>query len=300
MGKQRHLSKNSDNESYKLFEVNDVAKYGIFENDCPIEPIRLKLLLYILWKCNATTPGQFKNISVSAEELTRALGYEKDENRNFARSTKKIYKELQGLMSTFLQMYNTDKNRTDSYNVIAHVGMDGNTGMIDIDFGPGLEKLFGSKLEKEFTVVKLMYLNRLNNRASIYLYPFLCRYKNLNFFSYDIRALKLLLTGDENFQYKNLKRRHLIPALEESNQATNLTVEMKENKKGKMVTSLSFHVEEEPAVDELELFVENNQLRFSECKLVPYNDEWKIGYDYDMGKQEYVQKVEGKEYCGNF
>ena len=77
--------------------------------------------------------------------------------------------------------------------------------MIDIDFGPGLEKLFGSKLEKEFTVVRLLYLNRLNNRASIYLYPLFCRYKNLNFFSYDIKALKLLLTGDENFQYKNLK-----------------------------------------------------------------------------------------------
>ena len=277
-------------ESYRLFEANDIAKYGIFENDCPIEPIRLKLLLYILWKCNATTPGEFKSLSVSVEELTRALGYEKDENRNFARNMKKICEELQRLMSTFLQMYNREKNRTDLYNVIAHVGIDGDTGMIDIDFGPGLEKLFGSKLEKEFTVVRLLYLNRLNNRASIYLYPLFCRYKNLNFFSYDIKALKLLLTGDENFQYKNLKRRHLIPAIEEINQATNLTVEMKETKKGKAVTSLSFYVKEEPAMDELELFVEHNQLRFSECKLVPYNDEWKENYNYDMGKQRYVRR----------
>lgn len=293
--KQQHVSRNFDNESYKLFEANDVAKYGILENDCPIEPIRLKLLLYILWKCNTTTPGQFKSLSVSAEELTRALGYEKDENRNFARNMKKIYEELQGLMSTFLQMHNREKNRMDLYNVIAHVGIDGDTGMIDIDFGPGLKKLFGSKLEKEFTVVRLLYLNRLNNRSSIYLYPFFCRYKNLEFFSYDIKALKSLLTGDEACEYKYLKRRHLIPAIKEINKMTDISVEMKENKKGKTVTSLSFHVTEDPAEDEWLLFALANQLGLDECTVTPYDDAWKNGYDYDMGSQEYVQKVEGRE-----
>lgn len=293
--KQQHVSRNFDNESYKLFEANDVAKYGICKENQPIEAIKLKLLLYLLWKCNAETPGEFEMLCISVKELADALGYEKDENRHFARTSKWIYKELESLMSVALQIYDSSKGQIDTYNVISHVGMNVNTGMILVEFGPHLETLFGTGLRKDFTVVKLMYLNRLNNRSSVYLYPFFCRYKNLGFFSYDIKALKSLLTGDEACEYKYLKRRHLIPALKEINKMTDISVEMKENKRGKTVTSLSFHVTEDPAEDEWLLFALANQLGLDECTVTPYDDAWKNGYDYDMGSQEYVQKVEGRE-----
>lgn len=294
--KQQYLSRNSDNESYKLFEANDVAKYGISKDNQPIEATKLKLLLYLLWKSNLETPGEFDIMCVSVKELTCALGYEKDENRHFARTSKWIYKELESLMSVALQIYDSSKGQIDTYNLISHVGMNVNTGMIIVEFGPHLEKLFGSGLRKDFTVVKLMYLNRLNNRSSVYLYPLFCRYKNLEFFSYDIKALKSLLAGDEACEYKYLKRRHLIPAIKEINKMTDISVKMKENKRGKTVTSLSFHVTEDPAEDEWLLFALANQLGLDECTVTPYDDAWKKGYDYDMGRQEYVQKVEEKEY----
>lgn len=287
---------NKGDREYKLFEVNDVARYGMHVDNHLLDPIQMKALLYLLWKCNLKTPGSFVSITLPVEELGKALGYTRDENRNFSRGVKSVYRELKKLMASPVQIYDSESQSLELYSILTHVKMELRTGMLTVDFGPGLEKLFGVGVQKEFTVVKLMYLNRLKKQASIYLYPFFCRFRNMSFFSYDIKGLKKLLVGDENFEYKNLKRYHLLPAIEEINTKTDISITMKENFRGNKVISVTFHVIEEPSIDEMELFALTNGLGFDECTIVPYDDRWKNCYNYDMGKQKYIQKPQTDEY----
>ena len=60
---------NKGDREYKLFEVNDVARYGMHVDNHLLDPIQMKALLYLLWKCNLKTPGSFVSITLPVEEL---------------------------------------------------------------------------------------------------------------------------------------------------------------------------------------------------------------------------------------
>ena len=75
----------SASHDFKLFEMNDIAKYGIMTMTSKVlSPLQYKSLMYLIWKNLQKTPGQIDCVELSLSELCFALGYSKDKNCNFS------------------------------------------------------------------------------------------------------------------------------------------------------------------------------------------------------------------------
>lgn len=290
-------------QHYKLFESNDIAKFGIMLiTGKALPPIAYKALMYLIWKwtCVSGTDGNSKNafqpaaqsydITLPITELGWALGYCRDKNRNFARDMRNICNAVQNIMATPLTVYDSKENKALTFVWLCLVEYDFNNDLMHVQFTPGISKYFGNSLSKAFTVIKLKYLNRLTTSAAVILYPFFCRYSRMRRYNYSVADLAELLTGNPDYRYRDLKSKFIKPAIEQINDRTDIKISFKENKQGKKVTSLVFWVEEEPALDEKEAFAECNAYEFDYASAVPYNDQWMQEYDYDMGTQSYVER----------
>ncbi len=280
-------------KEYKLFEANDIAKYGILSLASKVlSPIEYKVLMYLVWKCAQETPEQFEKVEFSLTELCCFLGYTKDQHRNFSHNRKKLEETIDGLMSKRLVIHDAKQDAFISFVWVQTVAILYRDDYLYIRLNSDLSKFFGQDLQKNFTVVKLKYLNRLYTSAAVILYPFFCRYLHLRAFNYSIRELARLLTGNADYQYKYLKRDYIVPAIESINQNTDLHVSFQEYKYERKVSSLHFCVTKEPALDEVECFLDFNGLSYDEQDLLPYNDNWKNAYDYGMSIQKYIRKAE--------
>lgn len=278
-------------KDYKLYESNDVAKYGIFAVTGNIlSPIEYKALMYLLWKCSVETPGQFDALTMSLTELCHALGYENDKNYNLAHQAKQITDALLGIMQKPLHIRNHEKSAIANFVWLQTVISDYKTDTLMVRFNSDLGKWFGQSLKRDFTIVRLKYLNRLRSTAAVVLYPFFCRYRGMRAFNYDLDDLSMLLTGKHGCEYKHLKANYLKPAIDAINEHTDIRVDMEENKKGRKVISICFYVQSEPAFDELKEYMKHNELSMDEAVSFPYDDSWMDHYDYDMAKQQYIKK----------
>ena len=101
---------------YKIFERNDIAKYGImFITYKALDPIQYKSLMYLLWKSLQQTYGRIDCAELSISELCHALGYCSDRNCNFARLKRKIVLLIKELMNETLTIHDKDQDMYVSF-----------------------------------------------------------------------------------------------------------------------------------------------------------------------------------------
>lgn len=287
---------------YKLFETNDIAKYGIMPvAGKMLSPIAYKALMYLIWKWvsswpkeqtdDVPDPGVPTDVNLTISELGNALGYDKEDgNRNFARDVKKVCRAIGDIMSRPLTIYDAKENKAVTFVWLCLVEYDFKADRMHVQFTPGLANYFGKWLRKEFTVVKLKYLNRLSISAAVILYPFFCRYIGMAKFNYSVSDLAVLLMGDSEYPYKYLKNKVLLPAIEQINERTDISVSFEENKTSRKVSSLSITVKEELAFDEERLLAAYFGYDLAYALTNADDDRWMDQYHYDVAKQEYVKK----------
>ena len=274
------------NDEFKLFTANTIAKYGILPLTGNLSPIETKALLYIIWKCNAMTPGCFETVEMNISELCKALGYHHDKNNNFARVMKFLSDAVTGLTIPFKVSADSGKKFL-SMAWLQTVYADYDADSLKVRFNSDIGHYFGKELEKTFTVVKLKYLNRLKTSAAVTLYPFFCRYRYMESFNYSLEELICLVGASKTCDYKHLKRNYLAPAIQIINEKTDINVTFTENKKGRKVTSLAFSVKAFPATLEMEEFLTWNGMAETEENKKQYDEEWMEMREYDMSRQCY-------------
>ena len=280
----------SASHDFKLFEMNDIAKYGIMTMTSKVlSPLQYKSLMYLIWKNLQKTPGQIDCVELSLSELRFALGYSKDKNCNFSHMKRKVGAVIKGLMTQELTIHDKKYDMYLSFVWIQTVGISYSKDLIKVRFNTDLARYFGQALAKDFTVVRLKYMNRLSTSSAVLLYAFFCRYQNMHVFNYGIEELTSLLTGTPDYEYKYLKRDRLIPAILEINQLTDLKVVIDENFYGHKVCSLKFVVSSAPSEDELKHCLGN---QYNRRNRNIYNTDWKAQYVYDMATQKYVPRDE--------
>lgn len=277
-------------KDYKLFESNDIAKFGIMSAAGNVlSPIAYKALMYLIWVCNQTTPGSFERVKLSISELGESLGYRKDKSCNFSHNIKRVCAIIENVMSQPITIRNSSAGEIITFVWLQEVKINYRHNSIEVYFSHALADYFGAELSNNFTVIKLKYLNRLTTTASVVLYPFFCRYLKLGVFHYSVEELSKLLTGTPTHEYKRLKSNFIVPAIKAINSITDLQVEFEEIKSGRQVTTISFRVSMSPADDEIECFMQYNNLQYDEYAMVPYNDAWRKAFRYDMSMQQYVR-----------
>lgn len=257
-----------------------------------LSPIAYKALMYLIWVCNLHTPGVFEQVELSITELGEALGYKKDHNRNFSHNVKRVCTTIKEIMSKPIQINDIENQQYIAFTWIQYVNVNYRNDSIKVLFGAALTEYFGQELKKNFTVVRLKYLNRLSTVAAVLLYPFFCRYVNLGKFQYHVEELSKLLTGKNDYEYRFLKKDHLQPALKAINENTDISIEIREIKTGRRVSHLFFVISRSPAIDEIVHFMEYNNLKLDELATCPYDDKWKKAYTYDMATQSYQRTTE--------
>ena len=284
---------------YRLFESNDVAKYGFFyASGGALKPVAQKALLYLIWKSNFEHPGELKSVTVSLTELCGAIGYERGADSNFCRKLNNVKKNLMELMSNPILVYDKEKKEETSFIWLKKVRIHHDTWTVEAEFDDDLSKYFGSSLKRDFTVVRLKYLNRLNSSSAIILYAYCCSVKNLYCSYINVKDLIKLVTNKKTAEYKRFKSDILLPAIDAINTLTDIHVEIEEQKENRAVKNIIFKVYVDAADDEKELFMEYNQLRFDEATAFPYDEKWMNEYVYSMAKQEYVRKSHITVPCG--
>lgn len=270
--------------------MNDIAKYGIMTMTSKVlSPLQYKSLMYLIWKNLQKTPGKIDCVELSLSELCFALGYAKDKNCNFSHMKRKVGAVIKGLMTQELTIHDKKYDMYLSFVWIQTVGISYSKDLIKVRFNTDLARYFGQALAKDFTVVRLKYMNRLSTSSAVLLYAFFCRYQNMHVFNYGIEELTNLLTGTPDYEYKYLKRDRLIPAIWEINQLTDLNVIMDEYFDGRKVCSLKFVVSSAPSEDELKHCLGN---QYNRRNRNIYNTDWKAQYVYDMATQKYVPRDE--------
>ena len=132
-------------QHYKLFESNDIAKFGIMLiTGKALPPIAYKALMYLIWKwtCVSGTDGNSKNafqpaaqsydITLPITELGWALGYCRDKNRNFARDMRNICNAVQNIMATPLTVYDSKENKALTFVWLCLVEYDFNNDLMHV------------------------------------------------------------------------------------------------------------------------------------------------------------------------
>ena len=280
---------NAKPADYKLFEANEIAKYGIYGvAGNLLSPIAYKALMFLICKCNQITPGVFDTLEIPLDEFGQALGYDKhDENRHFNRDVKLVCKTLAKIMSNPVMVYDKERKCSSGFVFIYEFLANHDTGKLKVKFSNAVGKYFGAEIKQEFTVVRLKYLNRLTTTGAVILYPFFCRYLSQRFLRYSVEEMKKLLTRNVDYKYKYFKRDILLPAFEQINALTDIHVDMTEFREGRQVTNLDFVIRKDPAFDEKQHYADYNGLKHDEYDDAEYNDVWMTAYTYDMGTQQY-------------
>lgn len=164
----------SASHDFKLFEMNDIAKYGIMTMTSKVlSPLQYKSLMYLIWKNLQKTPGKIDCVELSLSELCFALGYAKDKNCNFSHMKRKVGAAIKGLMTQELTIHDKKYDMYLSFVWIQTVGISYSKDLIKVRFNTDLARYFGQALAKDFTVVRLKYMNRLSTSSAVLLYAFL-------------------------------------------------------------------------------------------------------------------------------
>jgi len=121
-------------------------------------------------------------------------------------------------------------------------------GSVNISFTPQLMPYL-TELKTRFTSYKLKDVAKFNNAYSVRVYELLVQFKDNHEYKISVTDFRTRLNlGNKYAALKDLKKRVLLPALEDINTESNVTVRLEQEKRGKEITHFIFKysVKKEP------------------------------------------------------
>jgi len=119
-----------------------------------------------------------------------------------------------------------------------------NAGEIELRFAHDVLP-YVSQLKSHFTRYRLAEIGKMDSAHAIRLFEILVQYKELGQRDLDIDDLReALMLNDKYSRFAELKRRVIIPALEQINEHSSLIVDWSERKAGRKIVAIVFTIEE--------------------------------------------------------
>jgi len=192
----------------------------------------------MLWLISEIRPEDrdFQKYRVTIKELARFVGLQKNKN-----IYQEIAKATEGMVGRVVVIRDT-KNDTD-FTQVGLIRMAEHkiaSGYIDLSINPELMPYL-LDLKANFTTAYLRDLLAMKSAYSIRLYDLINQYRKIGERVIEITDLKEILGIEKKYKdYKNLKARVIVPAVEEINARTDLLVSYTERKNVRTVTALKF------------------------------------------------------------
>ncbi len=198
-----------------------------------------KIVLYLI---SQITPfdEDFKLYEFSIAEFCRVCGIDNNNGKNY-QDLKAAIKEIAD-KSLWVAI---DERRETLLRWIEKPYIDAGSGTIKIRLD-GDMKPFLLQLKQNFTSYELLWTLHFKSKYTIRLYELV---KSIHFHDlevyrrrYPVDELKRLLGGERYKEYRDFKRRVLVPSVDEINQYSDKTVTFEEIRRGRKVIEVEFRV----------------------------------------------------------
>ncbi|TWT26565.1 replication initiation protein [Planomicrobium sp. CPCC 101110] len=223
-------------ENYLVAQRNDLIEA---RHTNPLSVREQKIVLTMVSMIQPTDED-FKDYRISVKEFSEMLGLEGSAKYT---ELKEITKDL---MSKSIEIPRADGGWLFA-NWISSAEYQKGEGIIDLSFSPKL-KPYLLQLKNTFTTYRLSNILSLKSTYSIRLYELMKKWQHLGKWSCTIENFreKMGVESKKYPRYANLKARVLNPALEEVNEKTDLSISIKELKKGRSVVGIEFIIRHAP------------------------------------------------------
>lgn len=198
-----------------------------------------KIVLYLISQITSVDED-FKLYEFSIAEFCRVCGIN-DNNGKTYQDLKTAIKEIAD-KSLWVAV---DEKRETLLRWIEKPYIDAGSGTVQIRLDSDM-KPFLLQLKQNFTSYELLWTLHFKSKYTIRLYELV---KSIHFHDlesyqrrYGVDELKLLLGGDRYKEYRDFKRRVLVPSVEEINQYSDKTVVFDEVRQGRKVLEIEFNV----------------------------------------------------------
>lgn len=140
-----------------------------------------------------------------------------------------------------------DDDHTRRMRWVSSVAYHDNQGFVTLDFSPRI-KPYLSQLNGMFTSYQLANIARLKSPYSIRLYELLCQWRSKGERVIELSELRELLVLNTRYpRFADLKKRVILPAVEELNSKTDLQVIMTTERQGRTIVRLIFAFQKVPS-----------------------------------------------------
>ena len=198
-----------------------------------------KIVLYLISQITSTDED-FKLYEFSIAEFCRVCGID-DNNGKTYQDLKTGIKEIAD-KSLWVAI---DERRETLLRWIEKPYIDAGSGVIRIRLDSDM-KPFLLQLKQNFTSYEILWTLHFKSKYTVRLYELVksIHFHDLDYFQkrYSVDELKRLLGGDRYKQYRDFKRRVLVPSVKEINQYSDKSVVFEEIKRGRKVMGIEFNV----------------------------------------------------------
>lgn len=209
-----------------------------------------KIVLYLI---SQITPydEDFKLYKFSIAEFCRVCGID-DNNGQTYRELKTAIKEIAD-KSLWVSI---DEKRETLLRWIEKPYIDASSGTIQLRLDNDM-KPFLLQLKENFTSYELLWTLHFKSKYTIRLYELV---KSIHFHElecyqrrYSVEELKRLLDGEVYKEYRDFKRRALVPAVQEINQYSDKSISFEEIRRGRKVLGIEFSISSKDSLEAVKI-----------------------------------------------
>lgn len=240
---------------YRAVISNKLIQEGLLPQ---LTALEYKVFLYIvslIKRPRNVTDIQSEEYSFNIGELCNILGLHAVSGKNYSdirRATKKLRDK-----SFWLHAGN---NNYVTVSILSKVKENRNSGTMRVRFDEDICPFVINVLENT-TRITLVYVLRMSSAYSFQLYLICRSYAGVHTLNIDYTQLKEKMGCTSKYsEFFNFKARVLIPALQDINSYSDLSVTYAEHREGNSVTSLTFNIKEKKRLECYAVSVSNTEV----------------------------------------
>ena len=224
-----------------------VQANSMVEGSYRMTPNEMRLVKYAIVQCRENNLGLFPDlpILIQVRDFCRFFGMSEGDGYNQVKeATTRLLTRQFTWRDTFVSDSGKRSIQVTTSNWISERSYIDNEGIVKIIFTPAVIRQI-TRIDTEFLKYEIKQITKLGSSYSIRIYELLAQYKTIGERSCLISDLReILQLGEKHSAYGHLKSKVLMPAVDEINEKTDLSVCLEEEKTGRKITGLKFKIEQ--------------------------------------------------------
>ena len=210
-------------------------------------PNEMRLVKYAIVQCRENNLGLFPDlpIVIHVRDFCRFFGMSEGSGyKDIKDATTRLLTRQFTWRDTHISETGRKSVQVTTSNWISERSYVDDEGIVKIIFTPAVIRQI-TRVDTEFLKYEIKQITKLGSSYSIRMYELLAQYKTIGERSFFLSELReILQLGEKHSAYGHFKSKLLMPAVDEINEKTDLSVWFEEEKTGRKITVLKFKIEQ--------------------------------------------------------